>query len=367
MDLHLRVRRWLRSTGSERFGSGRNPETADCGGLPASRCSHPAADSRCVWRTRAARTCVIVALATPALQHEAMAAPEVSQESRAHFRAGVILLQDPDGARYEEAYREFKAAYAISPSPKMLGNIAYCAFKLERDEEAIVAYERYLKEATDIEPGERTQVEADLLTLRSGIVRLEVTVPTPGGTLIDKRVPAKGDAITNLYEVPAGKIVVAVRQGQHAMTLRLPKGETAAWTLAATPGGKYAHTFEPPVEPRIQSNAQVGPWVVIGTGALLLAGGGVTGYFAYQGSKKIEGDCPNSVCPSGYGLDSERARTSQLVQATDVLLVAGGVVAVGGLAWLFLSPKEKGTTSASFRPTGACGPTGCSAFVTKAF
>ncbi|HKY36226.1 MAG TPA: hypothetical protein VJN18_09825, partial [Polyangiaceae bacterium] len=40
----------------------------------------------------------------------------ISDKARAHFTAGVSLLQDPDGARHEEAYREFQAAYADSPS-----------------------------------------------------------------------------------------------------------------------------------------------------------------------------------------------------------------------------------------------------------
>ena len=40
----------------------------------------------------------------------------ISDDARAHFSAGVNFLQDPDGARYEDAYREFKVAYAASPS-----------------------------------------------------------------------------------------------------------------------------------------------------------------------------------------------------------------------------------------------------------
>ncbi|HYJ09195.1 MAG TPA: hypothetical protein VEX18_09295, partial [Polyangiaceae bacterium] len=63
----------------------------------------------------------------------------ISDNARAHFNAGVSLLQDPDGARYEEAYREFQAAYADSPSWKICGNLGITAMKLERDGEAIDA------------------------------------------------------------------------------------------------------------------------------------------------------------------------------------------------------------------------------------
>ena len=59
------------------------------------------------------------ALAVLAISSAALAQKDVpiSPEARTHFKTGVNLLQDPGGARYEEAYREFKAAYAASPSP----------------------------------------------------------------------------------------------------------------------------------------------------------------------------------------------------------------------------------------------------------
>ena len=64
-------------------------------------------------------------------------APTVSDAAKKHFQAGVDLLTDPDGARYEEALREFRAAYADSPSWKILSNLGLSAMKLERNGEAI--------------------------------------------------------------------------------------------------------------------------------------------------------------------------------------------------------------------------------------
>ena len=37
----------------------------------------------------------------------------ISEEARMHFKAGVAHLQDPESTNTDEAYREFKAAYAI--------------------------------------------------------------------------------------------------------------------------------------------------------------------------------------------------------------------------------------------------------------
>jgi hypothetical protein len=70
----------------------------------------------------------------------------ITEEARMHFAAGVALLQDPKAPRYEEAYREFKAAYAAAPSYEILGNLGLRGMKIERDAEAINAYETSTRE-----------------------------------------------------------------------------------------------------------------------------------------------------------------------------------------------------------------------------
>src|SRR5580704_19345460 len=105
----------------------------------------------------------------------------ITEEARTHFAAGVALLQDPKAPRYEEAYREFKAAYATSPSYKILGNLGLCAMKIERDAEAIHAYETYLKEAgPEVTSQQREQMKRDLLTLKAGILEVTVSSVPPG-------------------------------------------------------------------------------------------------------------------------------------------------------------------------------------------
>ena len=113
---------------------------------------------------------VVLATAGPAIAADV----PISEDARAHFTAGVNLLQDPDGARYEEAYREFKAAYSASPSWKILGNLGISAMKLERDGEAIDAYKKYLSEGgKQVDADERAQFQRDLATLEAGRRALE--------------------------------------------------------------------------------------------------------------------------------------------------------------------------------------------------
>src|SRR5258708_3513952 len=84
----------------------------------------------------------------------------VSERAGQHFKTGVASFADPEGARYEDAYREFKLAYADSPSWKILGTLGIAAMKLERDGEAVDAYEKSLAQGgTQIAPAERAQME----------------------------------------------------------------------------------------------------------------------------------------------------------------------------------------------------------------
>src|SRR4051812_25411348 len=70
--------------------------------------------------------------------------PSRIAEGKKYFAAGVALANDPDGARYEDALVQFKKAFEVLAAWKVLVNIAICSLRLERDGEAIEAYEKYL-------------------------------------------------------------------------------------------------------------------------------------------------------------------------------------------------------------------------------
>ena len=159
----------------------------------------------------------------------------VTEEARTRFAAGVALLQDPKEPRYEEAYREFKEAYRVSPSYRILGNLGLCAMKLERDDEAIWAYEKYLKEgAGDIAASEREQIERDLLTLRAGVAHVVVSTSPPGASVVDVRTPSQGAAIRTTYGQLLQERRLGLRQGNHSMTAHLDGYEDARWTFEAS-------------------------------------------------------------------------------------------------------------------------------------
>jgi len=325
------------------------------------------------------RKALVVASLLICTLHASAASAEdapISEEAKRHFKAGVALLQDPDGEKVEEAYREFKAAYQISQSPKILGNMGFCAMKLERDGEAIDAYSRYLREVADIDPDERAQIVRDVQTLSVGVVRVTVTVNEPGALVTDVRVPVRGEKITNTYTLEQGKLSVGIRPGHHVISARAPGFEDATWEVDALAGSKESHDFvlkkaappPPPPPPggttpgaEKSSGPGIWPFVVAGVGVAALGTGTVTGIVALNKTKSIADACPNDTCPRRFDLDGQRSSARTFVTVTDILLIGGGVLTAGGLAWWLLSPsgdeKKPSPTAAALKSiSAACTP-----------
>ncbi len=294
----------------------------------------------------------------------------ITEEARAHFQAGVNFLQDPDGARYEEAYREFKAAYASSPSWKILGNLGLTAMKLERDGEAIQAYEKYLAEGGDqIDPAERAQVERDLATLKASLVTVTLSSVPAGATITDERVPNQGGVIVNRYPALDAPAVLGIRPGHHKITATLAGHDPQVWEFDAASGGSLTHAFElvptgtatastsatltPPAAPMDTGTERPIPTgVYIGaaaTGALAV-GAIVTGILA--SSKKSEFDDANDGTNPRAAEDlKDSGETLNLV--TDVF-IGGAVVAGAVTAVLYFTrpaaPAQRDTRALRIRP-----------------
>lgn len=186
----------------------------------------------------------LVALTLGLLPSRARADVPITEEARTHFAAGVALLQDPKAPRYEDAYREFKAAYAASPSYKILGNLGLCAMKIERDAEAIEAYEKYLKEAgPELSQAERDQAQRDLLTLKTGVVTITVSSNPPGAYIEDVRTPIEGNDVRNAYGQANAPLTLGIRRGHHVITAHLDGYTDQRWEFEASGTTLPPHEF----------------------------------------------------------------------------------------------------------------------------
>jgi tetratricopeptide (TPR) repeat protein len=288
----------------------------------------------------------------------------ISEEAKGHFRAGVDYLELPTGPRYEDAYRAFKAAYRISPSPKILGNLGLCAMMLERDGEAIEAYRRYLAEVGDIAPDERAGIARELERLEQSVVTLTLTVTPPGAVLIDERIPVNGSAVVNRYGPSDGdgRIVIGLRAGHHRVRLERDGHVTERFEIDAEPGTSVTRTValarvsaapspEPVEEPSEAAlpSMTMAPAVIAGlaiTGALAVTTAVLAGVAGAN-----HGDYEDARERGDLAAAAELSRRGESLNiAADVLLGAAlASAAVTVVLWAVGGDREAPATALAWR------------------
>jgi hypothetical protein len=335
-------------------------------------------------RTLGIGLCLLVtSLPVPALAADV----PISAEARAHFNAGVNLLQDPDGARYEEAYREFKTAYQASPSWKILGNLGIAAYRLERDGEALAAFEKYLQEGKkEIDAEERAQFERDAGTLRAGMVRVTLRSEPAGATVVDERAPQSGGVVRNAYPALGAPTELGVRAGRHRFVASSPGRPDSVWEIELEPGQKVEHVFSfsepapaptssvaapsplapPPAAVDSGGGSPLRTWsyVALGVGVVGVGVGTVFALGAKGSYEDANALCPSFPCRLTQRQADERAGFEQDGNDKKTLSIVGFAVGGVGLATgatLFLlsgNKRESRASGLTFQPLIGVGSIG---------
>lgn len=303
----------------------------------------------------------------------------ISEEAKARFSAGVKLLKDPDGARYDEALREFQAAYAASPSWKILGNLGLSAMKLERNGEALEAYGKYLAQGKGIDENEKKQIQSDmeLMTRGSSLVTFILKGATAEARLQDSRVKADGRMAVNMYPLPPNKPVSILMQAGHHVIVAKVNGQELKWETDLTAGKPGDHTFTleaatatpatsaapaassaapivappPAEEPKGKFPLRTAGYVTGGVGVAVLIGGVVAGAVGKGKLSDLEKECPNKICPPGKKSDADSIESLQTI--SNVMLIGGVVLAGAGVTMVILDRPRPGkdAPAAVFAPT----------------
>jgi hypothetical protein len=301
----------------------------------------------------------------------ARAQDAIPEDAKLYFQNGVELIQGQQPS-YQDAYYQFKLAWERSKSWKVLSNWGLCALKLERDGEAIWAYTEYLKQ-NEIDPDERRDLERDLLLLNGNAASVTLASDVADLEIVDTRA---GSAVPpQSYRLEAGKLGLRLRAGSHTLTAS-SQGKSLRWEVTLSPGHNEDHRFAfatppvpavaPPVAvatpaastplspnrpPRDDAPTKSGGsvrtigFVVAGAGILAVGGGALMGVSAKQQEKDSRNKCatlPLSgfTCPESTRGDFESAQQS--ARLANVLMIAGGAAAAGGLVMILVGgPRDR--------------------------
>lgn len=277
------------------------------------------------WIVRA--ICIVVALFLGLMQAArappASAAP-VEEIARGHYTLASALY---DAGRFEDAAREFAAAYEIAPRTALLYNLYLAHRDGGHMPEAADALSRYV---ATLEEGP-TKVQ-----LRARLAALERMLATPDPTSQGEGAGESSRAGENT------SFVDTVDPGQ------LPDDGTAPARSdhPASPPATSASITATRGETEM-SSPSLAPWIVVGTGAGLVLTSAVVGGFALKAQSDLESICPNrEACPAG-SWQSTRDRGHRLAVSADVLWASGAAIGVAGLLWVLLRrPVEREAVSA---------------------
>jgi len=199
---------------------------------------------------------------------------------------------------FDAALSNFRRAYALTGSPDLLYNIATVSDRMRRDEDALEAYEGYLKARP--KSADREHVAGRIDVLRAAI---------------EARKRAELDA-----EIEARSAAI----------------EAAARVKAERPLTEYV-------------GPGPGPWITIGVGSAAIVSGAVLIGLGQRDEKAIE----NAEPGSSYAMVQDMAdRGPKRTKAGAILLGLGGVGVIGGVIWQLTGGHEEAMPEVSIGPGG---------------
>lgn len=296
--------------------------------------------------------------------------PAQVKEASSHFERGVKLYGEGD---YAGSLVEFKRAYEIAPSYKVLFNLGQAAFELKDYVSAQNAFEQYLSEGGEkIDAARKKKVNQYLSDLKTRVAHVRVKLTADGAEVQVDDAPVGKSPISDPLVVNVGRRkITVVKEGFQPVvkTIDLAGGDSTEIEIvlvpketeppaAPTPAPAPAPAPVQPAPPAARS-LPPGPFIALGiTGATGISAAIVGGLALAAKSDyddevaKFPGN-PTTIAEAGD-------KTHTLAIATDVLV---GVTAAGGAVTLLLFVTQLGQEPAA--PKVGVGPGG--AFVSGTF
>ena len=244
-------------------------------------------------------------------------APDASRdrEARGLFEAGEEAFR---AGRYADALDYFRRAHTLSGRAALLYNVGVAADRVRRDDEAIEAFERYLRESPAT-VSNRTEVESRLHALRE--VRAQrVGAGTP--------VPALTTPVAPPSVVPAVAPPSVVPAVAPEVSVAAPEAPHGA----------------PVVRADEHRGGRLFTWVALGAGVAAGVGGAVVAGLAssdYAGL--VQGCAAKGGCAQA---EIDEASLSTRATLANVLFVVGGAALAAGVVLFFVEGGSGGPEDA---------------------
>lgn len=260
-----------------------------------------------------------------------------TDEAGARFKRGLELYEEQD---FQNALIEFRRAYELQPSYRILYNLGQVCFQLTEYACALRNFEKYLKEGgPNVSSDRRAEVERDIAKLQTRIGRIEIVTNVPGVDISIDDIHVGKTPLDASVPVGAGRRkITATKEGRTPVTRIVEVAGTESTRVVLDMTSSVITVEARRLEPRWTKWSTVG---VVAAGGLA-AIGAVTGVLALKASDDLKDARFSGANPDGATEDKEsKVKTLSLV--TDVFLGAAVVTLGTTLALTFfreLKPEE---------------------------
>jgi hypothetical protein len=290
----------------------------------------------------------------PSAEGTSEVSPQV-KEATTRFERGLALFDDGD---FDAALVEFIRAYDLSPTYKILYNIA----KIERVKNdyssALTHFERYLSEGGgEIPADRREEVEKEIKVLKDRVAEVSIKANVDGAAVYVDGTPVCGARMvdpTCTGTTPL-KSPVVINPGTRKITATKRGYQDAATQITVAGGDKNLvkldlFDLKPPAEDTGPRNRAIVAWSM--TGALAI-GAGVMGVLTLNKKNTYDEDRDKVGCQGQNldtalcnrdtfaTLDSDKSDTKTFALVTDIL--TGAAVVAGGIS-IYLTVKAANKT-----------------------
>jgi hypothetical protein len=281
---------------------------------------------------------IIAALLTaaPALAADPPANPRALEEARTRFQAGVQLFHE---GSLDAALAEFRKAYQLAPTYRVLYNIAQVQFELHNHVEALKTFRQYLAEGgPDVPPDRRAQVEGEIQKLERRVSTVEITTDVDGADILVDDLPVGVSPLRLPVMVNAGnRRITAIKTGRvtTAQALTIAGGDRVKVHLQL-PEVVVARPIDPALvplpPPPVAERSRTRTWVSLAATAALGIGAGTFALLTRQA--KLDFESQLQTFPNTKE-NIDRARHKMVVDAAITDGLAGATLLAGGLTLYF--------------------------------
>ena len=238
------------------------------------------------------------------------------EEAKASYQQGEKLFKD---GNFEQAEKQFMEAYNLSEKQGILYNLAICNEKMEKIDKAIAYYQLYLEELPDAPDHDAVVKKIEELKHPENVTVAPASLDTKSSVADNNDQPESADK----------KI-----SDNNSESENKNSNEKSTDSSSDSPAATTHLKIKDDTKLKARHKRKIAQAVIIASGAMVLASGGLTAIAAYNKYNNYKDTCAPD-CSSDKADDVDH-----LSLAADIQMAVGVSVLAAGIIWAIVDASR---------------------------